>query len=71
MNGLGIMILISVYGSAASGVGCGILLARWRGGTIAEQIMTGILFSVLCAIASFTICCASCAVPALIQGMVR
>jgi hypothetical protein len=71
MNGLGVVLIIGVYGSAASGVGGGILLARWKGGTVANQIFTGILFSALCAVVSFTICCASCAVPALIGTMIH
>ena len=71
MNDLGVVIATGVYGSAAAGVGCGIILARWKGGPISRQIFTGILFSILLAIVSFAICCASCAVPALIGGMFR
>ena len=71
LDALGVMIMVSIVGSVASGMGCGIMLARWKGGTVGHQISTGILFSVLLAIVSFAICCASCAVPALIGGMVR
>ena len=71
LDGLGVMIMVSIFGSAASGVGCGIIVARWKGGTLLNQISTGILFSVLLAVVSFAICCAGCAVPALIGNILH
>ena len=71
LDGLGVMIMVNLVGSAASGVGCGIIVARWKGGTLLNQISTGILFSVLLAVVSFAICCAGCAVPALIGNILH
>lgn len=60
------MAMASIFGSIVSGVVCAIVLARWKGGTIVDQVFTAILLSVVLAVVSFGLCCLGCTITGLI-----
>jgi hypothetical protein len=68
MDIFGTMMLISFGGSVISGVGCGIILARWKDAAGLQFISQAMAYSFLMAFASFGLCCVGCTVTGIVQS---
>ena len=51
---------VSIFGGALGGVGCGVLLGRRFGRTTGLKILLGVIFAVVCGIASIAIATVGC-----------
>lgn len=71
MDSLGTIMLISFGGSTISGVVCGIILARWKGGGGFRFFSQAAGFALLMAIVSFGVCCLGCTASAMIQSTIQ